>query len=503
MSCLAGCKRIWLEMIKRRLPLLVVASLICLVLFQAFAYYDRLTLSLGPRVIMQPWLIQNGFVMYENIADLHSPLMPLILAWSRPLVTDGLLLAKLVLVFLIALSTILIFLAAQRLTGWLGGLWAAWFFFLLLPSFGFGKLWYETFLAPLYVLLLLNFKPSSSRRSFKSLLFLGFIGGIALLIKQHSVVVVVSLLVWTALSNYFLSRSLSENIRELALICLGIILPVVAFIAYQYIRASTLKGFFYWTISYSMTTEYKSLAAKWATINQIQVVVMSIPLVIVAFFYLIGLNRRRDITWLYFGWGFILLAASGLTIYPRFEYFHLQATIPVVVWLSVLALGHAWRTHGISRPFVLGMALGLSIFWLIRGGAAYLPVFNTFHNPQRIAEYSHLEPLAIDLSQYIGPSDSIYVFPDDEATANLYYLMRHLPPGFWIFSYPWNMSDSIKSRVLSTLRKESPEWIVYLPGRWKINHYAPEIVTFIQAHYRKAAKLNWAGGRILLLRHLE
>jgi hypothetical protein len=95
------------------------------------------------------------------------------------------------------------------------------------------------------------------------------------------------------------------------------------------------------------------------------------------------------------------------------------------------------------------------------------------------------------------------VFPDDEATANLYYLMRHLPPGFWIFSYPWNMSDSIKSRVLSTLRKESPEWIVYLPGRWKINHYAPEIVTFIQAHYRKAAKLNWAGGRILLLRHLE
>lgn len=72
------------------LPLLVLAGLSGLLIFQAYAYYYRLPLSLGPRVILQPWLLQHGFIMYENIVDMHSPLMPMILAALVPLIPNGL-----------------------------------------------------------------------------------------------------------------------------------------------------------------------------------------------------------------------------------------------------------------------------------------------------------------------------------------------------------------------------------------------------------------------------
>ncbi len=53
---------------KRRswLPLLAWSGLAALILFQAWAYYFRLTLSLGPRVIAQPWFLQNHMILYEN-----------------------------------------------------------------------------------------------------------------------------------------------------------------------------------------------------------------------------------------------------------------------------------------------------------------------------------------------------------------------------------------------------------------------------------------------------
>jgi hypothetical protein len=497
-----GGSQTWRERGRAWLPLLAVAGLVCLLLFQAFVYYDKLTLSLGPRVILQPWLMQQGFVLYEDIADLHSPLMPLTLAAFRYVVPDGLQLAKLVLVALISLSTLLTFMAVRRTACWLGGLWAAWLFVVWSPTFDFGKLWHETFLTPLYALLLLCYDPCASRRSVGSSLFLGLIGGIALLTKQHSAVVILALLVWTAMANQHFNRPVLGNLRDLALVSLGVILPVLAFTVYQYVRAGTLAGFLYWTIGYTLTSDYGALAVQSPTLNQIHVLVGCFLLLFPALFYLVELKRKGDHTWLYFGWGLVLFAASSLTVYPRFELFHLQAVLPAVVWLSSLTLAQAWRSSGAGRPFVAGTALALSVFWLVWVGPAYLPLVGT-EQPRRILEYSDLQPLASDLEQYIGPADSMYLFPDEEVTANLYYLMRHLPPRFWVFSYPWNMSDPLKSRILSILEEQPPEWVVYLPERQNFEQYAPEIVGYLQTHYRQEAELSWAQGRILLLRRSE
>jgi hypothetical protein len=201
--------------------LLTLAALFSLLFFQAWAYSSKLPLSLGPRVILQPWLLQHGFVQYQNIADLHTPLMPLTLAALTPLVPDGLALARLTLVALITLTALLTFVLGRRMVGWPGGLWAAYFFVLCSPAFGYGKLWHETFLAPLYLLLALVFDASDSPRSFRSILFLGFFSGVAMLVKQHAAVVFLGLVSWSAFTGWYARRPALCILREIGLMALA------------------------------------------------------------------------------------------------------------------------------------------------------------------------------------------------------------------------------------------------------------------------------------------
>ena len=486
--------------IQKWLPLVALSGLLGLLVFQAWAYYYKLPLSLGPRVILQPWLLWRGFTMYENIADLHSPLMPLLIATLRPLIPDGLTLAKLVLIALLSLSTLLTFVAGWRKTGWLGGLWAACFVVVWSPTFGFGKLWHESFLTPLYLLLFLLYDASPTRRSARSCLLIGFLGGTAVLFKQHAAVVFSAFVVWNAFTTWYFHRSGSKLLRELGLTALAAVLPVSAYAMYQYAQAGSLSSFLYWTIGYSVTSDYASLAAQLPTISQLGVIVSSCLLIPAAIFCAIESKRTGDKTWLHLGLGLILLGTSSITAYPLFSFFHLQAALSMLALVSALTLAYVLRPGIPGRLFALGIALALFAFWLITTGSAYRPVLDA-QAQQFIWEYSDLVPLAQEVRQYIGPTDCIYIFPDDEATANLYYLLRCSPPKFWIFHYPWYMLDWIRNRILVTLNADPPEWIAYFPGRWDGENRAPEIMDYLH-HYRREATFQWAQGEVWLLERL-
>jgi hypothetical protein len=487
-----GKKRGWL-------PLLALSVLAGLLLFQAWAYYYQLPLSLGPRVILQPWLLQNQFIAYEQIVDQHTPLMPMLIASLRFLFPDGLQLAKLVLVALISLVTLLTFLAGRHTAGWLGGLLAALFFVAWSPEFGFAKLWHETFLAPLYLLLLLLYNPSAPRRSLKLLLCLGIIGGSAVLIKQHAAVVFAAFLFWNALTSWHVHRAKREIARETGLMILGAALPISALAVYQYAQAGTLRSFWYWAITYNLTSDYRTLAALVPNVTKTRVIAWSCFLLPAAIFRLIDEKRRGNRMWLGLGWGLVLLATSSLTAYPRFGMFHLQAALPVLAWLSAVTLAAALQARGSNRSFVVGIALALSAFSLIIAAAAYQPVLNA-DRARKIWEYSDLVPLADEIRQEIGPTDCIYLFPDDEATANLYYLSGCFPPKFWVFHYPWYVLPWVDHKAASTLEEDPPRWIVMFPGRWGAEQTAVEIMGYLQDHYQRQAELHWEGqGEVWLL----
>lgn len=487
----------------RRSPRWVVpvasSGLAGLLMFQAWSYVYRLPLSLGPRVVLEPWLLRQGFILYEQIADLHTPLLPLILSALLPLFPDALTCAKATLVVLISLSTLLTFLMGRRTGGWLAGLWAAWFFVTWSPTIGFGKLWHETLLAPLYLLLLLVYDPAAPRRPAWSSLLAGLLGGTAVLVKQHAAAVLAALVLWNAFTSWRSRRSIPVVLRDAVLLVVAALLPVLALAIGLRARAGTLTGFWHWTVTYGLTSGYRSMAALGPDLPQVGMVVSSCLLLPAAILCLADLKRRGSALWLRLAWGLTVLVASSLTAYPRFHLFHLQAALPVLAWLSSMTLAHALHRENAGRLFATGTALALSGFWLVTAGAAYRPALNV-NQPRPIWEYSTLVPLADEVRDAVGASSRVYIYPNDEATANLYYLLRCLPPRFWVFDYTWYAEARIQAKVVHALQEDPPDWVIRLPGGLDAPGEASEIAQYLQEHYRRETRLRWEQGEVWLLR---
>jgi hypothetical protein len=490
------------QYLRRGPNLLALAVLAGLIGFQAYAYFYKLTLSLGPRVIMQPWAMQNGAVIYENLADLHTPLMPLIISLLRYLIPEGLRLAKLTQVGLLSLSTLLIFVAGKRKSGWWGGLWAAGFFVVWSPAMNFGKLWHESFLAPLYVLLWLLYEPAATRRSGLAALLGGLLGGVAVLIKQHAAVLLLAYLVWLAYGLKRQQYPARDIWRQIGRFVLAGSIPLILFTIYQYLQAGTLNGFLYWVIGYSLNSNYIPQTAQPPTINNIKGLASSWLLVPATILCAWDARKRQDESWLESGLALLMLFTSMVTIYPRFTTFHLQASLPILAIVGTLALAYALRQGNTQRTFAIGISLALSAYWLLTAGWAYRPAFSPQPN-RYIYEYSDLVPLARAVKQQIGTGTCFYIFPDDEATSNLYYLSGCMPPRFWIFDYPWYMLDWVKASILSNLETSQPEWVIYFPGRWQVEINARGVNNYIQAHYQKQAPLPWAQGEAWLMKKIK
>jgi hypothetical protein len=466
---------------------------------QSWAYYRVFPLLLGPRVILQPWLLQRGFVMYENISDIHSPMMSLVLAMLRQVMPDGLRLARLVLVALLALSTILTFAVGWRKAGWLYGLWAAGFVAAWSPSFRFDILWHETFLAVLYLLLFLLYDTSNSHRSAKSSLLAGFLGGVAVLFKQHAILVFGVFVIWSAGTNWYFHRSIPLLLREVGFLGAAALVPVVACLVYEDLQAGSLAGLVKWTVDYPLTSDYKSLAALSPTTSQLKIVASSCLLVPAAIACGVASIRNGDKAWLDIGLGLVLALASSATAYPRFELFHLQAALPLLASLSAVTFAYLLGLGRLPRFFPMTILIALSGFWLLTAGAAYKPILSP-PAQQTVHQYSELVPLAREIRKRIGPTDCLYIFPDTEEVSNLYYLLQCDPPKFWIFSYPWYMDQPTKNRIIATLQASPPQWVAYFPNRWSAEKTAPEIVAYIQDHYERTTFQSDAADMQLFMR---
>jgi hypothetical protein len=483
---------------------LALATLICLLSIVTYTFYFRLTLSLGPRVILQPWALQLGYLTYENMIDQHSPLMPALLSFFRPLIPDGLRLAKIALVALLNLTAALVFCAGKRTHGWLTGLVSALFLVIWLPVFVAGKLWHETFLAPLYVLLFMLYDPYASRWCTKSLIAAGVIGGVSILVKQQAVVVFSGFILWCALTQWHARSPIVRIVRDSAIIGIVATLPICLYLAFHYAQAGTLENLAYWTVTFNVSTDFRFLAAQAPTLDQVRVVATALLLIPLAILLLFDLKKKGDDGWLRIGCALVLLATSSLTAYPRFGYFHLLPILPTLAWLSAatvtstlpqLSLNSAAHLRSL---FVAGSIIASIFFSLMTAQPSYANAL-TSSAPRKIWEYSDLDPLAQEIRQHIGPGDCFFIFPDDEATANLYYLTQCLPPKFWSFSYPWYMLPWTREKLIMTLEDDPPLWVVHFPGRWKIDDYAPDIMNYIQRNYQRSAELQWAQGTALLL----
>jgi hypothetical protein len=485
--------------LRRACSWLGLLALGALVAFQAYAFYFRLPLSLGPRVILQPWLQRLGYLPYEEIIDLHMPLMPLLLQGLSILGRSELQLAKLVVVGLLSLTTLLTYFFASRAFGQGLGLWAVVFLMIWAPFYSFGKLWHESFLAPAYLLYLFFLRPGEPARPTARAILLGLLGGGMILTKQHAVLPFLAVLLIEFLNGLVVRRAFWRVLREVFLIGIAAAIPLLLYAGYQFWHTGTLEGFIYWTFFYNLQGDYKSLSVQSPTSIQLSLLASCALLLPAAAAGLMHRIRKGCLAWYQpIAW-FLLMGAACVTAYPRFGTFHLQPAVPFLALLSTFAISQLTSVPGASRWAGWGVALGLSCYWIFTVGAAYLPVFHP-DQPRVIGEYSNLEPAALQLRQQMKTGETLFVFMDDESLSNLYYLAGRMPPRFWIFHYPWYMQATVKQRILKELAAAPPDWVVYSPKTWDARRYAPEIDDYILQHYQEQLKLDGNGGKLRLLR---
>ncbi len=488
-----------------------------LILCLVWAYRSILDLSLVPRMTQEPWLINQGFAVYRDIVDQHEAGLPMLLALALPLVGSPLLLVKWTFIALVAMTILLTYLVAKRASGEMAGVLAALYLALWLPLVFGGKLWYEVAIGPLCLLaiVLWSGEPTAGRRR---ILAAGLALGVAATVKQYAWALVATYIIvlgWLALMEAAARR---RRLETLAYFALGVSLPYASYLLF--IAASGAFGeYVYWAWLNNLS-RYRGQAALaprpdyWQTLAAIFLPVV-VPLVLA-----LGQLRRREIPQA--GVNLLLLgltAAAATPAYPRFEFFHLAAALP----LASVAFGSGavrglraavrmlWRNGRVDgelpsrRLQVLAVLLVVaSLLWAGHSLRLLVPSYGSLlQPPQRLLTYAELIPVADWVARSTDPAEPILVFPDDELTSHTYLLSGRLPPGIWAYTYPWYMTDEVIAETIKAMELRGVRAVVYFEGRGvdgrPATEYAATLASYIEREYRRVASLNWEHGVVHLL----
>ncbi len=461
---------------------------------QAWAFLQRFPLALGPRFILQPWLMSRGWVPYEDLSDMHTPFLPLLLSFLLRFQPDAALLVRGCLILFLAVTAVLTFAAARRFAGPGWGLWAAAFFILWSPAVRFQTFWYETLLAPMYAVFLAAGIPSrTGRLSPLRWLLLGILGGAAVMVKQHAAAVLAAFAVWNAVTARLRRRGAGDVARETALLLGGALLPPALYLLYHLSRGGTLANFLYWTAAFPFVSGYAR--ADLAAPDPLGLRVMAAAGLLLPAAGLLLFRRRIDAgARAGLAWGLILTGAAALPAWPQFTLFHLQAALPSLAWTSAAVLATVTRPESTARGRATAAAALLSLFWLWAGAGSWRPVFRA--GAPRINDFhDELLPMAAGLKRIIKPGEKFFIFPDTEESSNIYYVTGQPPPVYWSYSFRWFMVPRVRERLLRDLRARPPEWVVRFSIGGRLINKRQEPCTWISANYRHAAWLPWKGGR--------
>ncbi|MBI2841644.1 MAG: hypothetical protein HYX75_25285 [Acidobacteria bacterium] len=468
-------------MTPRRAGILAATAVLIASLLIAFVCW--FPLSLGPRVVLEPYLLTQGFSHYTDIVDQHEPALTAVVVLLIRAGLSPITAATAVFLAIQGVIVVSLLLVGRRFGEWVGVL-AVLLYAASAPGIVQGKLWYDMAMGPLLVAaaaLLMGPSPPSRRRSVLS----GLALGLAFLVKQHAVIAIGLVLVWLVL-EWGVRHGLPAAIRLLAA---ASALPA----AHLLWRLSTgsLRDYLHWC--WFINDRYLNLAVLWPTRAQL---VELIPLALLLSLSL-TLWRNRS-------YRLMLLMAAGAAAlaFPRYAHFHLAAALPLLSLLAAMTVRESLRRHGIVAGFldritiprpavsliVIGLAFASAHPWLKAGQAV------------RVEEYDPLEPLGQILEQRLPEGRSMVIFPEDEAVSNLYIQAGRYPPGHWMLTYPWYIEPAIIERLIADLSRA--DLVVFFPGR-ELQGRLPE--DYMRPYYEAileqfpvVEESTWEQGRVML-----
>lgn len=474
-------------------------ALVFLAVCQTLAYYFYLPLGMGPHVILEPWLLRQGWSLYRELPDHHTPLMPLLMSLAQRFSGEELRAGKLVLVALLLLTLLLVYRLTARIASENAALWAALFFVCWSPVFQSGQLRFEAFLTPLYLLAWDTWLPAENGRRGPRDFLAGFILGIAFLVKQHAAVTLVLFLGWQVFTllrqHQPTALVLRTGLAALAGFCGPVLIALVIYLA----AGGSLGQLLFWTVTFN-NGDLARLLALAPTPADLQALLP--PLLLVpAYLAIAGRQIRTEQA----GWGrhgmpLTLLLSGILLALPRYGSEHLQPALPGLAMGSGLVLEQLRTSMGRELAWRQALVGTLLAFWLLFPLAGVIQA-SPPGAARTIHEYSLLPPLAEQVRQQIGPDECPYLMPEDEANSNLHFFLGCQPPGrLWLFSaYPWFSRFDLPEQALNALQTAAPRWVLYFPERWRVEEHNPRLMAYVTAHYDQKATFLFESGTVWLM----
>lgn len=430
--------------------------------------------TLWPEMMVYPYLLNNGFLLYRDIINPYPP--TLIYALSQLTKFFGynpkaLQVFTWLAVIIVDLS---IYIVAKKLTkNNQKALLTTYVFVILSIPFGINGLWFDLIQTPFIIFSFYFFYDFNHMGNKKSLFFSILILTIAIFIKQHLVSIGLFYIVASA-AKY------KEKIVAFTKFIPVLLIPFFLIFIFQVIFFSakgTVEEYLFWVFAFpffkaSQMPGYILLP----TVKQL-VIVASLG----AFFasILISKSSRNQLLPLAFGMFLLVLA------FPRFDYFHLIPALSILVLLTPQV-----RENFLKAKLPIKLLFFLPLIPMIIFTRHYL--ISNWNTEIRFFE-SRTVSVATFLQITGIASQPLYI---QNGPDQLFPLAQALPPKPWADEFPWYLEiGSVQERIVTSLKEHNPQFIITKPydqgETYELGVYRPQkIADFVDENYQNYFQIS-------------
>lgn len=422
---------------------------------------NNITFTAWPEMFSYPYLVNNGFNLYQDIALPYEPVLSESLAVLYKLFGYNLIVLKLFTWGIIILADVLILLISRKIIGeGYKSLIPVVFFAMMQPFFEGNMLWFDLSVTPFLLLAVFSIYYLEN---FRKYLLFGLFLGIAFFIKQQ-----VGLSIGLVFAYFLITRQW----KELSQTILGLLIPTILIIGYVLLKG-IVNDYFFWTVIvplywYPKFPGYVNLPS---TKEFLGLVLLALPLLSV-----LAVKKTYTKNFLII---LCLFLGSFITAFPRFELFRLQPALAMYILLLAFVVLQ-------TKKYLIFWLIPVILVTVVLGkNILFKDVQNRFYSEVDIKTASQIKMLQQDNQLFlIGLSSLNYV------------LTNSIPPKPWIDNYVWYLEiPGMQQKVIDGLEKSKTNLILRKSpelGNWyDLGVYQPQqIVEYMQMNYDKQGMLN-------------
>ena len=431
---------------------------------------------LWPEMVVYPYLLNNNFLLYQDVINPYSPILTWFLAIFAKIfgyLPPPYQILTWVIILIIDLS---IYIISQKMfKNKLFALSSVAFFAVLSIPFGINGLWFDLVQTPFILWALYFFYKFLNARNksvLKNNFFISFLLlTIAFFIKQQ--VFWVGLLFFMfALSKYRFDVLKFLKNHYQASLPFGVLF---IFHVFYFFVQGTLANFAFWVFYFPAF-----LASKMPGYILLPSAKQMLIVFALFVFFVPTMVRKSQILFLATPAVLILFA------YPRFDYFHLIPALAAIAIFFGPNFEHFKKSNATIKGVFLLTLIFLSLF-------TFRYIQNQWHKETRFFEREIYQTAKV-VELLTDKNERIYV---QNGPDQIFPLANRLPPKPWADDFSWYLEvPNLQKKVVDNLEKDKPRYIIFQPylkgEKYGLGSYRPDdIADYIDNNYVNFAQIDY------------